>query len=134
MWDPYCMAKNGRYYMSSYYHYSSSGANYTDIGISHVGNRNGVGYKYVSALNGAVHHPDMTSAVTDNYNLDYGFSDLSISTDKNDLTFAIRMGGFSNAKACGINLVDYRWKPSYKATDTCVASLMLPPPGYTPYN
>lgn len=135
LWDPYWQARNNRYYFGQYYTYANNNiASYVDSGWNHVAGKNGIAWTYQSVLNNELHVPEFNNINNDTINYANATGDRTISTDKVDYTYAIRMGGFSNIDDCGINLVDFRWGQSYTAQDTCAAAMMFPPAGYTPYS
>lgn len=130
LWDPYCIAIGRRYQMSDYYQYNSTGTGYKDTGLTN--GPKGISHQFEAIREGKYFHSKFSATNTTAYG--NGIADISIPTDKDGISFAIRMGGFTNHAENGINLIDYRWTQEYKATDTCAAAIMFPPSGYTPYN
>ena len=130
LWDPYCIALNRKYLMSEYYQYNATGSGYIDTGL--IDGPKGIPYQLQSIMGNKYFHTKFSSVNATNFN--NGAADISIPTDKAEISFAIRMGGFNTAAENGINLIDYRWTQAYKAADTCSAAMLFPPAGYTPYN
>lgn len=124
--DPYTLAVNGKIKVSPNYSYDITGDTYVDTGITYDANKSGYPVKLVHTEAGSIPDLSDTSGSTSMGLCDYSYVGVS------GVRVALRLGHAGDDLVDGPACLGLNYEASGSYAGIGVATLLLPPVGYSP--